>query len=49
MTAHFLDDHPGTEQEVEIKMFEDNKKLNKKLKKVESLPKQLDTHEDMIN
>ena len=48
MTAHFLDDHPGTEQEVEIKMFEDNKKLNKKLKKVESLPKQLDTHEDMI-
>ena len=54
MTAHFLEDHQGTEEEAKIKMFMDNNKITKKLKEFESiklkLPERLDTlHEDMIN
>ena len=48
MTAHFLDNHQGTKEEAEIKMFQENKKIEMNKKEFKNFLGQHDTlNEDM--
>ena len=49
MTVHFLDDHPGTEEEAKIRMFQENKKIEMNQKEFQNFPGQLDALNDDNN